>query len=272
MAKQDGIRKVKRKTAGNSGIAPLKLKYRQENQVDDYILFLDADEYFVIENNFQYPTIMNLDYYYVKTHYYNLHYNRIQFIGTKLDWKWYGVVHEVVDCAQAKTVEELKHIYVHVTSEGNSWTDNRKYHKHAELLEKAIADGDESTRNIFYLAQSYRDAQENERSILNYQKRAKMGGWHEEIYYSLLQVGKLQQQIGISPRIFMQSYIDAFRFRRSRIESLYFLGKYYNDIGHYETAFNLMSRVILFPSSHDALFVDNWIYEEGRWFEFFRAV
>ena len=39
-------------------------------------------------------------------------------------------------------------------------------------------------RYAFYTAQSYRDADMPEKAIEWYAKRANLGGWYEEVYYS----------------------------------------------------------------------------------------
>jgi len=234
-----------------------------------YVMFLDADEYFVVENeSFKLPNLMDKTFYYVKTKYSNLYYDRIQFISMRLkDWKWVSPVHEVVDSPSANTVELLPNVHVHVTSEGNSWTNSNKYREHAAMLEVALAEDPKNSRNQFYYAQSWRDCQENEKAIEAYRKRSNMGGWEEEVYISLYEISRLEQIQGRIPFVFVESYLRAYKFRPTRIESIYFLVRYYNRIGNYVYAFNFAKMMVETPMPKDSLFVDNWIYQTGRFQE-----
>ena len=56
------------------------------------------------------------------------------------------------------------------------------------------------SRYTFYLAQSYRDCGEREKSLANYLKRADLGFWNEEVYVSLLRGGQPYGGAGTSVR------------------------------------------------------------------------
>ncbi|WP_244160228.1 glycosyltransferase [Rodentibacter trehalosifermentans] len=47
-------------------------------------------------------------------------------------------------------------------------------------------------RCTFYLAQTWRDLNEHQKALETYEKRTALGGWVEEIYYSLLQIALLK--------------------------------------------------------------------------------
>ena len=68
------------------------------------------------------------------------------------------------------------------------------YTKHVSITnnEKLILRSQEHDviRYTFYLAQSYKDINQHEKAILWYEIRILYGGWHEEIYYSMFQLGK----------------------------------------------------------------------------------
>ena len=48
---------------------------------------------------------------------------------------------------------------------------------------------------MFYLAQTYMCLEEYEESIKWYKKRVDAGGWVEEVFYSLLQIGHCYEQL-----------------------------------------------------------------------------
>jgi tetratricopeptide (TPR) repeat protein len=181
------------------------------------------------------------------------------------------VVHEAVYSPTYKTSGLLSGLYVHVTSEGASWSDPKKYHKHAEMLEKEVARQPSDTRSRFYLANSYRDSVQWEKAIEQYEIRIAMGGWDEEVFNSMLNIAKLQEQLHYSSQVFLTSYLRAFQYRPTRIEPLYYIGRWYNSVQNYVTAFSILKQVIRAPATQDSLFVDHWIYEEGRWMDYSQA-
>lgn len=244
-------------------------KNKMQSSLSDYILFIDADEFFVLDPGFTWPNPMNQDLYNVMTRYGSLRYHRVQLISTQItDWQWQGVVHETIHSPTYKTSGFIEHIHVHVTSEGASWNDPNKYLKHAQLFEKELIRNPRDTRSQFYLAQSYRDANQPRLAIQHYERRIIMGGWDEEIFNSMLNIAKLQEEMfndGDDASVFLSSYVRAFRYRPSRIEPLFFIANYYMDVHNYVIACNVLQQLIHAPPTTDILFVDIWIYETARW-------
>lgn len=229
----------------------------------DYILIIDADEVLAYEKEFQLPPL-DKDFYYIMTKYGGTNYMRVQLVKDSLDWKWEGVVHEAIDCKDAKTSGQLLHVYNDVHTDGARSTDPRKYYKDAALLEAALEKDPFNRRNMFYLAQSYRDAGEKEKSIEAYKKRVNMGGWDQEIYYSLLQIAKLQEDLNYPPEAVIAAYHNAHYYRPSRTEPLYYLASYYRrTMSDCKTAYKIASKGYRMAPSSDVLFVENWIDDYG---------
>src|SRR6185295_1280089 len=61
----------------------------------DYILFMDADEYLEYEPGFTLPSL-DKDYFWITTSCYGTQFNKIQLIKSSPQWKWIGVLHEVL--------------------------------------------------------------------------------------------------------------------------------------------------------------------------------
>jgi tetratricopeptide (TPR) repeat protein len=95
-----------------------------------------------------------------------------------------------------------------------------KYTRDAETLEKALLDEPGNTRYQFYLAQSYFDSQQYEKAIDAYRKRAEMGGWAEEVYYSLYRIGIARALLDRPWPEIMSSLLDAYNYRPQRVEAL----------------------------------------------------
>jgi len=233
----------------------------------DYVLIIDADESLVFKPEFKLPDI-DKDYYYITTEYGGTNYPRNQLVSTALDWKWVGVLHEVLCCDDAKTNSTLENVVNYVRTDGNRSTDPLKYHKDAALLEKAMLEDPKHTRNQFYLAQSYRDAGENALALMNYKKRIAMGGWDQEIFWSLLQVGILQETLGMSPEIIKKGYENTYQYRPTRLEPLYRLATYKRSLNDFQGGYEAALKGLHLRSSNDLLFVETWIYDYGLLLEY----
>jgi hypothetical protein len=97
-------------------------------------------------------------------------------------WEWRGVTHEALCCDEPYSSQDTDlFTVVHHGASGGRLEDDR------ELLEA----GPVSPRNLFYLAQTYRDLGDVHAAIAIYEARAKLGGYDEERFYSLYQAGCL---------------------------------------------------------------------------------
>jgi hypothetical protein len=105
------------------------------------------------------------------------------------------VVHEYLDCGEAFTRRTLEGPRIVIAHDGARSRDPLTYAKDAALLEAALRENPGNTRNVFYLAQSYRDASNLIRARETYERRAAMGGWEEEVWYSLYQVAVLTERL-----------------------------------------------------------------------------
>ena len=232
----------------------------------DYVFIIDADEMLTFEEGFEKP-IMDKDYYYIMTKFGGTEYARVQLIKNSLNWKWIGVVHETVNCPEAKTSETLKKINNVVFTDGASHSDPLKYTKHALIFEKELEKDPTHTRNAFYLAQSWRDAGEKEKAIEAYKRRIELGGWPEEVFWSKLQIAHMQKQLDLPPETFLASYYDAYHYRPTRPEPLYYIANYYRLNGNYAEGYLISKVGLSIPPTKDILFVEKWVEDYGMQLE-----
>lgn len=232
----------------------------------DYILRIDADEQLIFSDDFALP-YLDKDFYYILTEHSGSNYYRNQLFNNALNWRWVGVLHEVLQCSQAKTHAVLKGVKNLYGFDGCRSQDPQKFQKDALILEEALKKEPNNSRYVFYLAQSYKDANNYKLAIKNYQKRAEMGGWQEEIFSSLFQIGLLQEASQEDPQIFCKSYYKAFHCSPSHIEPLYRLANYYRRDENYLMGYLLSKYALSLPCPTDALFVEKWIYDYGMLME-----
>ena len=130
------------------------------------------------------------------------------------------------------------------------------------MLEQALRAAPDNARYVFYLAQSYRDAQQPGLAIDRYRQRATMGGFDEEVWYSLYQVAQLQQQTGAEWTEVRRAYFQAFACRPHRAEPLYRIGLHHQHNQEFALArfFFWEAMQIPFPAT-DLLFVEFDVFE-----------
>ncbi|MCX6991147.1 MAG: glycosyltransferase family 2 protein [Chlamydiae bacterium] len=233
----------------------------------DYLLFIDADEILKFPTGYELPEL-DLDFYYVMTEFGGMKYPRVQLVNNHLNWKWAGILHEAVVSDEAKNSGKLAGITNFVTTEGNRSQDPEKFFKDIKVLENAVEAEPENARYVFYLAQSYRDANQYDRAIKTYEKRVSMGGWDQEIFWSLLQVALLQEALAMPEETVIEGYLSAHNYLQSRVEPLYHLVYRYRINEEYEKGYEVGREALLLKSPEEFLFLEPWIYDYGLLLEF----
>lgn len=105
----------------------------------------------------------------------NHRYARASLVSSKLHWRWVGVLHEDADSTPMATSRgTLQQPQIRASAEGARSSDPLKYQHDAETLLQGLKDEPENVRYQFYLAQSYRDAGQPDKAIVEYEKRARM--------------------------------------------------------------------------------------------------
>ncbi len=94
-----------------------------------------------------------------------------------------------------------------------------------------MLDEPENERSWFYLGQSYFDAGNYAESRRAYAQRATMGGWDEEVAYSLLRVGRCEQALDAPEERIVAAFLRAYEARPTRAEPLYHLALYFRGRG-----------------------------------------
>jgi tetratricopeptide (TPR) repeat protein len=180
-------------------------------------------------------------------------------------WWYEGSTHEYIATDEPHTTSSLREIVVHHHHDGSSRA--QKLSRDRALLERDLRGDMGNSRTVFYLAQTYRDLGEHERALTLYSRRADMGGWEEEVFYSLYQVGVLQVRMGDWPRA-VTALIAAWEYRPARIEPLHVLASTLRLRGEYRAACLFAKHGLGSPKPGDHLFVERWIYEWGLLFEY----
>lgn len=175
-------------------------------------------------------------------------YRRLALLNNRKKWKYVGVLHEVVlPQEDIGATGDIQGDYYCIPGHGGARNDDpNKYRKDAAILEKAYLEQKDLApwlrrRYAFYCAQSYKDAEELDKSIEWYKKRIDLGGWYQELYVSHTYVGDMLSGNGDSA--------GALRHWLAACE----LGT-----GRYET----LSRAAKHYEAHDQAFVTKLLYDQ----------
>jgi glycosyltransferase involved in cell wall biosynthesis len=187
----------------------------------DYIWVMDADDTVVGTPDF---SQLNADIYSMR-------------IGQApaIDWRpqlfrdgarvqYVGVVHECAVWDGPYINARLEGEYrIESRRRGSRNLDPQKLVRDRDLLLAEVQRNPTHTRPAYYLAQSYFDLGDFVNARKWYARRVEMGGWGEEVYYSMLRIAESLANAGEPWLEVQDAYLRAWEFRPTRAEALYHL-------------------------------------------------
>lgn len=227
----------------------------------DYLLLVDAD--MVVRRVGELPRL-SADSHLLR-HSGDVEYRIKRLVRGDMPWHYVGSTHEYLACDQPERAENLDALVIDHFADGGSRAD--KFKRDARLLAAELRRDPNNSRAVFYLAQTRRDLGERAAAIALYERRAQMGGWSEEVYFSLLQIGELKADARDWPGS-MDALIKAWEFRPERLEALYELASRLRLRRDYRAAHAFASAGIGRWQPDDLLFVRPWVYRWGLLFEY----
>jgi glycosyltransferase involved in cell wall biosynthesis len=245
------------------------LEFAYKNSDIDYCLMIDSDEVLVFDPGFdpdKFKESLTADLYNVWAYYGNTRYHRPQLTSNKLKYYYRGVLHEYVDCHEEIKTRDFAPGFTNTPIQDGARSQNpKKYEKDAETFEKALATGKVEEKDInryhFYLAQSYRDSQQWEKSLEAYLKRASLGGWNEEVFYSLFQVGRIREILKHNVDDIVASYFQAYQAAPWRAESLWAAARVCRLTNRFDQAYRFAKLAMSIRYPEGALFVAQPVYD-----------
>ena len=193
----------------------------------DYIWVMDADDTVVGTPDFNQ---LDADIYYMRFAEASIVYWRAQLFRDGAPARYGGVVHEGAGWDDSCVVGRLQGEYqIQSRRLGARNQDPQKYARDRDLLLAEVERNPGDTRSVFYLAQSYFDLDDFANARKWYARRAKMGGWDQEVYYSLCRVAESMAQLGEPWPDVQDAYLTAWEFRPTRAEPLHHIAAHYRD-------------------------------------------
>jgi glycosyltransferase involved in cell wall biosynthesis len=232
--------------------------------------WIDADEEFIPQPGFNMNIVIanasSLDTVSVPTKYGPIDYTRKSIWKCGRNFKWEGPIHEILMTADEQPGGLLDGGYVLVKSEGSSWQDVKtKYSNHAKIL-AAYTEENKDSRWVFYAAQSYRDAGENEKAFEWYKKRAEMReGYTEEIFVSKYMLARIGEVLEKPRTEILELYNEAHKEDPVRGESIKSLVQYLHRLQDWELAYIYSQYGLRYnlknPYPQRILFIDKDLYQ-----------
>ncbi len=226
----------------------------------EYSLVIDADDTLEFAPDVKLSEL-TLDSYTLRVRYGAISYDRVQLLRNGRNWRYEGVVHEYPACDGAITQGKIESINYVIGHDGARAKNPERFKRDAELIEAALLEDPDNRRYRFYLAQSYRDAGMLEKSLEAYERRATMGGWEEEVFYSLLEAAKIRERLGQPFETVQAAFLRAYESRPRRAESLYELARYCRLQTRYSLGYVYASSACEIERPNDALFVAESVYQ-----------
>ncbi|SFC56731.1 Glycosyltransferase involved in cell wall bisynthesis [Nocardioides terrae] len=217
----------------------------------DYLLLCDADMELVVDDP-GFRDSLAADAYLLGQRASGLHYANVRLLRVDAPARYVGVTHEYLDIGSAAR-PTLGGVWFHDHAEGAN--RRGKFERDLALLEGGLTVEPDNARYAFYRAQTLRDLGREREALSAYEHRASLGGWEEEVWYSLLQVALLRERLADSDRDVLAAYLAAFERRPGRAETLVQLARYLRELGRHELGHVFATRAVQLAPTDDILFV-----------------
>ena len=238
----------------------------------DYLLMIDADEIFEYEKGFTLPSL-DKDYYSMTVRQLNAaDVKRTALIKDRLDWKWEGILHELLVCPHAVTSEPLEKV-INICNSGplsgrSKVSTKEKYLRDAAVLEEALKKEPYNARYMCYLGQSYLAAEEYELAKKSYQARLKMASSDvQETFRVLCVLGNVHEKLGESDAA-LQAFFGAHHYRPTRMEPLFYAASVYRKQGNVLLGYLLCKYALTFSYPEGDVCVEYPVYDHQLLIEF----
>ncbi|MDX3753318.1 glycosyltransferase [Streptomyces sp. AK08-02] len=229
----------------------------------DYLLFIDADDVMETGPGFAMPEPTHDCYDFEVRHGPVVHW-RPTMVSTRLPWRYVGVLHEYLECGTTFSRATFEGARMVIMGGGGrlQGSQRKKYLRDAAVLKEGLAKEPGNARYAFYLAQSWRDADEPAKALAAYDRRAAMGGFEEEAFCARLYAARLASATRRRMPEVTARFLDAHEYRPTRAEPLGELAHLYRVNGErWPLAYMFARRAAEIPRPSDILFVEDGWYD-----------
>ncbi|WP_313901760.1 glycosyltransferase [Methylobacterium sp. J-088] len=235
----------------------------------DYVLIIDADDTLIIPDNFTMPKLSQPGYRFeiidTQTRYW-----RNQLVSSRKDWRYRGVLHEFLSCPGVERMPILP-LAMRRGDDGARHRDKTADARDIALLEGALAGETDSfmvARYTMYLGSTYDAAGEYRKAFDCFLKRADLGGWDEEIYFSLLMAAVNAERVGEPDDRVLQLYDRAILIRPARAEARHGASRLCRQKKRFADGYRYAEAGLALELPSEGISLNPWVYDYGLLDEF----
>jgi glycosyltransferase involved in cell wall biosynthesis len=227
----------------------------------DYALLLDADMKLVIGPAFTKEFFKHEGYLMLQGS------SAFEYFNTRIVKLGIGVkcvcpTHEYYDFPGGTTHNlRLPRDFLRIDDIGDGGCKADKFTRDIRLLKEGLTEEPTNGRYHFYIANSYRDMGQHKEAIEWYKKRVALGGWHEEVWNSLYEMGKCHFATGDAAQG-TYTLLEAYNYHPARAEPLHEITLQYRLKGKNTVAQLICDKAKTIPyPSQDVLFIKRDVYD-----------
>ena len=215
----------------------------------DWVFSIDADETFEIDGR-SLVIDPKTDLYWVQIREKSTVFWRQNIFRNDGRWHYQNPIHEALCCDGSFTEGQLEGAWINTYYDSARNQAGGKAESDLAVLEKEPR----TARTLFYLGQLYLNLGRLPEAEAMYRQRSTMGGWDEEVYFSLYEVGHIAAALGKPLHEAAGALYAAYTFRPHRLEALVELCALLRTNQRYQESYNL--SLISPPRSTDLMFVN----------------
>jgi glycosyltransferase involved in cell wall biosynthesis len=231
----------------------------------DYALLLDADMKLVIGPTLTKATLSAMlkeDGYQMLQGSSTFEYYNTRIVRTGIGVKCVSPTHEYYDFpAGTKHSHRIPRDVLRIDDIGDGGSKADKFTRDIRLLKEGLVEEPNNGRYHFYLANSHRDLGMHKEAIEYYKRRVALGGWHEEVWNSMYEMGKCYFALGDAPNAIFH-LLEAYNFHPARAEPLHELTRHFREKGRCHVGQMICDKAKQIPyPANDVLFIKRDVYD-----------
>lgn len=202
--------------------------------------------------------------YNIKVHHGSTQFDAPRLARTDAGWRYVGVTHEVLTKEKTPPPSiRVPNVHInHDVAHRDPAGSRKRWELDLRLLTAEIKRKPNDAHTQFYLAQTLENLGNHKAAAVAYERRAKMGGWQEEVYESLFRLARVSRLLGRSWPEVQQRYLDAYAHSPGRAEPLFAIAWYYYEKKNWPLTYLFASRGAQIPFPEKAtMLVDADVYQ-----------
>jgi glycosyltransferase involved in cell wall biosynthesis len=230
----------------------------------DYSLIIDADDELIIPDDFVMPKLTAAGYTFTIFDG-PVQYTRKQLVANTRDWRYAGVIHEVLYCHGPVETPVLP-LAMRRGHEGARRRDPETAQRDIAVLETALSQETNPfliARYTFYLACYYKAAERRAEALDLFLTRTALGHGDEEVYASLLYAAELMEQLQRPEDAIIAIYERAMRVVPARAEAYHGASRSCRRSERFAAGFRYAQAALPLAIPETGIDLQPWIYAYG---------